>query len=338
MKKVALLLLLLLGTLATALAADAPGYHVLNRYRLGGEGGWDYLTFDGANHRLFIARATRVMVVDTDSGKLLGEIPNTPGVHGVALVYDLGRGFISNGGDGTVTVFDLKTLQPIGDKIKVGDNPDAILYDPASKRIFTFNGRSHDATALEAATGKVLGTIPLGGKPEFSATDGKGRVWVNIEDKSEVVQLDPAKLTVLNHWSLSPCEAPSGLALDEKNRRLVVGCDNKLMAIMNADTGKVVATLPVGEGVDAAGFDPGTGMAFTSNGGSGTLTVVRQDSPDKYTVVENVETAKSARTMTVDPKTHRVFTVAAQFKPPAPGQRRGSVLPDTFELIVLGPK
>jgi DNA-binding beta-propeller fold protein YncE len=337
MKKV-LLSVLFVGAAVALWAAALPGYHLLNRYKLGGEGGWDYVTFDSTGNRLFIARATRVMVVDPDTGKLITEIPDTKGVHGVAIADDLGKGFISDGGDNTVTVFDLKTLKVMGAKIAVGNGPDAILYDTASHHVFTFNGRGHDSTVLDAATGKVVGTIPLEGKPEFPASDGMGRAWVNLEDKSEIAELDTNKLAVLHHWPLAPCEAPSGLAFDARNRRLFAGCDNKLMAVVNADSGKVVATLPVGEGVDAAGFDPGTGMAFTSNGRSGTLTVVHEDSPDKFTVVENVETVKNARTMTVDPKTHRIFLVTADYEPPKnPGERR-QVVAGTFQLLVVGTK
>jgi YVTN family beta-propeller protein len=337
MKKI-LLPLLLLGAAFTLWAAAVPGYHLLKQYKLGGEGGWDYLTFDAAGNRLFIARATRMMVVDPDSGKLLAEIPDTAGVHGIALADDLGKGFISDGGDNAVTVIDLKTLKAIGEKIPVGKGPDAILYDTASHRVFTFNHKGGDSTVLDAASGKVLATIPLEGKPEFAAADGKGRAWVNLEDKSEIVELDTNKLAVVQHWPLAPCEAPTGLAFDARNRRLFAGCDNKLMAVMDADSGKVITTLPIGAGVDAAGFDPGTKMAFASNGQSGTLTVVHEDSADKFTVVENVETAKNARTMTVDPKTHRIFLVTAEVEAPKnPGERR-HVVPDTFQVLVVGTK
>jgi DNA-binding beta-propeller fold protein YncE len=337
MKKL-LLPFLLLGAAYALWAASAPGYHLLKTYKLGGEGGWDYLTFDAAGNRLFIARATRVMVVDPDSGKLIAEIPDTKGVHGVALADDLGKAFISDGGDNTVTIIDEKTLKPLGEKVAVGNGPDAILYDSASHHVFTFNGRGKDSTVLDAATGKVAGTIPLGGKPEFSASDGKGRAWVNIEDKSEIVELDTNKLSVLHRWPLAPCESPTGLAIDRSNRRLFAGCDNKMMAVMDADTGKVITTLPAGEGIDAAGFDPGNKMAFASNGQSGTLTVVHEDSPDKFTVVENAVTVKNARTMTVDPATHRVFLVTADYEPPKnPGERR-HVVPDTFQLLVMGTK
>jgi len=231
---------------AAALAPAAPavaesGYKVVTTYKIGGEGGWDYLTADAAARRLYISRATHVIVLDLDSGKTVGDIADTPGVHGIALAPELGRGFVSNGREGTVSIFDLKTLATIS-KVKVGENPDAILYDPATKRVFTFNGRSQDATALDAAKGTVLGTIKLDGKPEFAASDGKGEIFANIEDKSELVAIDPGKLEVRSKWPLAPCESPTGLSMDRKNRRLFVGCDNKMMAVVNADTGKVVAT------------------------------------------------------------------------------------------------
>jgi YVTN family beta-propeller protein len=333
------LLLLALALPLTAHAADAPKYHILRHMAVGGDGGWDYLTFDPARHRLFIARSTRVMVVDLASGQLSAEIVNTPGVHGVALVPDAGQGYASNGRESTVTVFDLKDLHEIA-RIKVGDTPDAIVYDPFSKRVFTFNAKSKDTTAIDAATGKVAGTIPLGGKPEFSVSDGKGHMYVNNEDKSEIVEFDPQALKETHRWKLTGCESPSGLAMDRKNRRLFAGCDNKKMAVMNADTGAVITTLAIGDGVDANAFDPETMLAFSSNG-EGNLTVVHEDSPDKFTVVESVPTEKGARTMALDPETHKVYVVTAKFGPaPAPTadapHPRPSILPNSFEVIELG--
>src|SRR5215469_5746257 len=253
-----------------AVLPGASGYHLLKKISLGGEGGWDYLTLDSATRRLFISRGTKVIVLDVDSGKPVGEIPNTEGVHGIALAPDLGRGFTSNGRAGTVTIFELKTLAVIG-SVQAGSNPDAIVYDPASKRVFAMNGRSKDSTAIDAATGKVAGTIPVAGRPEFAAADGAGHVYVNIEDKSEIQQIDSQKLSVTATWPLAPCEEPSGLAMDTEHRRLFAGCDNKMMAVVNADSGKVVATPAIGEGVDANGFDAETGYAFASNGRSATL-------------------------------------------------------------------
>ena len=303
-----------LSLAAVALAAAGPGYHVVTTYKLGGEGGWDYLITDADARRTYISRGTHVVVIDADTGKNVGDIADTPGVHGIALAPELGRGFTSNGREGTVSIFDIKTLAT-SSKVKVGENPDAILYDPATKRVFTFNGRSQDSTAIDAATGKVLGTIKLDGKPEFAATDAKGGIWVNIEDKSELVAIDPNKLEVKAKWPLAPCTEPSGLAIDRKNRRLFAGCDNKMMAVVDADSGKVLATPPIGDGVDATAFDPETGLAFASCGGDGVLTVVKEDSPDKFSVAENVPTQKGARTMALDTKTHKVFVVTAQFGP-----------------------
>jgi len=331
--------ILSLSLAAVAVAAAGPGYHVIKTYKLGGEGGWDYLTVDASARHFYISRGTHVIVLDADSGKNVGDIPDTPGVHGIALAPELGKGFVSNGREGTVTVFDIKTLVPIGSKIKVGENPDAILYEPATKRVFTFNGRSQDSTAIDAASGKVLGTIKLDGKPEFAASDAKGEVFVNIEDKSELTVIDPNKLEVKTKWPLAPCTEPSGLALDRKNRRLFVGCDNKMMAVVDADSGKVLATPAIGEGVDATAYDDETGLAFASCG-EGVLTVVKEDSPQKFSVVENVKTEPGARTMALDTKTHNLFTVTAKFGPPPaatadnPHPRR-TILPDTFEVLVL---
>jgi DNA-binding beta-propeller fold protein YncE len=332
----ALLALLIAGG---TLAAAGPGYKVVNTYKVGGDGGWDYLTADAAARRLYISRATHVIVLDLDSGKTVGNIPDTPGVHGIALAPELGRGFTSNGREGTVSIFDIKTLTT-SSKVKVGENPDAILYDPATQRVFTFNGRSQDATAIDAAKGTVLGTIKLDGKPEFAASDGKGGVFVNIEDKSELTAIDSNKLAVKSTWPLAPCKEPSGLAMDRKNRRLFVGCDNKMMAVVNADTGKVLATPAIGEGVDATAFDDETGLAFASSG-EGVLTVVREESPDKFSVVENVPTQQGARTLALDSKTHSVFVVTAKFGPPPaataenPHPRR-TILPDSFVVLVVG--
>ncbi|HET9306815.1 MAG TPA: YncE family protein [Candidatus Sulfotelmatobacter sp.] len=324
---------------AVALAAAAPGYHVIKTYKIGGEGFWDYLTADASARRLYISRGTHVIVLDLDSGKNVGEIADTPGVHGIALAPELGRGFTSNGREGTVSIFDIKNLGLIS-KVKVGDNPDAILYDPASKRVFTFNGRSHDSSAIDAASGKVLGTIPLDGKPEFAASDAKGEIFVNIEDKSELVAIDPNKLDVKAKWPLAPCTEPSGLSIDRRHRRLFVGCDNKMMAVVDADSGKVLATPAIGEGVDATAFDDETNLAFASCG-EGVLTVVKEDSPEKFSVAENVKTQQGARTMALDSKTHNVFVVTAEFGPPPaptadnPHPRR-SVVPDSFVVLELG--
>jgi DNA-binding beta-propeller fold protein YncE len=329
--------LILLST-AIFLAASAPGYRVTATYKVGGDGGWDYLTADADARRVYISCGTHVMVLDADSGKVVGDIADTQGVHGIALSPDLGRGFTSNGREGTISIFDLKTLAT-SSKVKVGDNPDAILYDPATKRVFTFNGRSQDSTAVDAVSGKVLGTIKLDGKPEFAASDAKGEIFVNIEDKSELVAIDPSKLEIKAKWPLAPCEEPSGLSMDRKNRRLFVGCNNKMMAVVDADSGKVLATPPIGDGVDATNFDSGTGLAFASCG-EGVLTVVQEESPDKFSVAENVPTKQGARTLALDTKTHNVFVVTADFGPPPaatpdnPHPRR-SIVPGSFVVLVV---
>ena len=320
--------------LAVSAAPGASGYKVIKTVPISGEGGWDYVTVDSDARRVYVSHATQVVVLDADSYEVVGSIPDTQGVHGIAIASDLGRGFTSNGRTNTATIFDLKTLKTIG-TVNTGANPDAIVYDSGTKRVFTLNGRSKDATAINAADGTVAGTLALGGKPEFAVADGKGSIYVNIEDTSELVQFDPQKLTVTHRWPQKPCQEASGLAIDRKSRRLFSGCDNKMMAVMDADSGKVVATPPIGEGVDANGFDPATQLAFASNG-DGTLTVVHEDSPDKFTVVENVSTKKSARTMALDLKTHNIFLPAADFDPPAPGERRGKMKPGSFVLLVLG--
>lgn len=333
-------MLLCIALLSSFALGGASGYHLGSTYKLGGDGGWDYLTIDSATRHFYIARGTHVLVIDADSGKPIGDIPDTPGVHGIALAPELGRGFTSNRREGTVTIFDLASLKPIA-KVKAGENPDAIIYDPATKRVFTFNGRSQDSTAIEAASGTVVGTIKLDGKPEFAVSDGKGEVFVNIENKSEMVAIDPEKLQVKATWSLAPgCESPSGLSMDRQNRRLFAGCENQVMAVVNADNGEMVATLPIGKGVDATRFDPGTRFAFASCGQQGVLTVIHEDSLDKFSVVENVPTQQGARTMELDEKTHKVFSVTAKFGPlgaptadhPHPWP---TILPDSFVVLVL---
>jgi DNA-binding beta-propeller fold protein YncE len=325
--------------LVLPVAAAGQGYHVTKTYKVGGDGGWDYLTINSEARQLFISRGTHVMVIDVDSGKSVGDIADTQGVHGIALAPELGRGFTSNGREGMVSIFDMKTLAT-ANKVKVGEGPDAIIYDPATKRVFTFNGRSQDSTAIDAAGGNVVGTVKLDGKPEFAASDAKGEVFVNIEDKSELTAIDANKLAVKSTWPLAPCTGPSGLSMDRKNRRLFVGCDNKMMAVVDADSGKVLATPAICEGVDATTFDPETGLAFASCG-DGTLTVVKEESPDKFSVAENVPTQKGARTLALDAKTHNIFVVTAQFGPrpaatadnPHP---RPPILPDSFVVLVVG--
>jgi len=326
---------------SAAPARHAPGYHVVHRFVLGGDGGWDYLTLDTASRRLYIARSTRVMVIDADSGTVVGEIPNTPGVHGVALVPALHRGFASAGRDRSVSMFELGSLRPLATVKTTGGNPDAIVYEPATRRVFTFNGAGANTTAIDATSPGVVGTVALGGKPEFAVAPGDGRIFVNIEDRSELVTLDARALAVTARWPLKPCEEPTGLALDARHDRLFVGCSNRLMAVVDASAGRVVATLPIGGGVDGVAFDPGTGLAFSSNG-EGTLTVVREVTPDSFVVAENVPTQRGARTLALDPQRHNVFVVTAEFGPapaPTPEQPRPrpSIVPGSFVVLVLAP-
>ncbi len=324
--------------LISATAHAASGYHVINKLPLGGEGGWDYLTVDSAAHRLYISRGTHVMVIDTVTEKVIGDIPDTPGVHGIALAPKLNRGFISNGKANTATLFDIKTLKVIG-QVKTGENPDAIIYEPISQRVFTFNGKSKDATVFDASSGTVLGTIALGGKPEFAAADNKGRVFVNIEDTNEVVELDSRKLIITKRYSLSPCAEPTGMAIDIEHHRIFSGCHSKVMAVMDTQSGKVIGTVPIGEGVDANAFDAETGLVFSSNG-EGTLTVVREISPGKFDT-ETIPTQRGARTMALDTKTHKIYLPTAEFGPvpaalagaPKP---RPTMIKDSFAVLVIG--
>ncbi|HLH05519.1 MAG TPA: YncE family protein [Bryobacteraceae bacterium] len=328
---------LVLAALAPALAFSQQ-YRVTGSIPVGGSGGWDYLTADSNNHRLYVSHAGQVEVIDLQTDKLVGTISGMNRIHGIAIADDLNTGFISDGGSNEVVLFDLKT-NSIKTKVQAGTNPDGIVYDPASQRVFAFNGRSQNATAIDARTGKVDGTIALGGKPEFPVSDGQGNVYDNIEDKNEIVQIDSKNLTVKAHWSIAPCESPSGLAIDKENRRLFAVCDEKKMAVVDADSGKVVATPAIGEGPDAAAYDPGKKLAFSSNG-EGTLTVIRQKDKDTYEVVENVTTNRGARTMALDTLTHKIYLSAAEFGPaPAPTadnpRPRPSVKPGSFKVLIV---
>jgi DNA-binding beta-propeller fold protein YncE len=338
-----LVIALLLSTAMPAGALDAQthGYHVTRRIGVEGDTYWDYLTVDEGHRRLYVAHGTRVQVLDIDADTLVGEISNTPGVHGIALAPDLGRGFTSNGRAASVTIFDLRTLATL-DSVKVlGENPDAIVYDSASRRVFTFNGRSHNATAIAAATGSIVGTVALDGKPEFAVADGAGRIFVNIEDRSEMSVIDPGALTVVSTWPLAGCDSPTGLALDRAHRRLFVGCGNSRMVVVNGDSGGVVATLPIGAGVDATAFDRETQLAFSANG-EGTVTVIAEETPDRYRVIENVPTERGARTLALDARTHRLFTATARLTPPVPAtdanpHPRPGIVPGSFVVLVLSP-
>jgi YVTN family beta-propeller protein len=310
LKTLPLLIFTLSLSLLAASAQTAGGYHVIKKTPIPGEGSWDYLTVDESARRLYVSHGTQVEVLDVDSGAIVGKIANTPGVHGIAIAPDLGRGFVSNGQSSTVTIFDLKTLNTIS-QVPTGKKPDAIIYDSATSRVFAFNGGSNSATAIQAVDGKVAGTIDLGGGPEFAVADGSGSVYDNLEDESLVLKINSRSLKVEQRWPTAPCASPSSMAMDRPNRRLFIGCRSKVMAVMNADTGQVITTLPIGDHVDATAFDPDSRLIFNSNG-EGTITVIHQDSPDKYSVVENVKTLPRAKTMALDAKTHQLFLSTAE--------------------------
>src|SRR5258707_1610936 len=312
----------------------ASGYHVIKTVSVPGDEGWDYVYVDSDARRVYISHATHVVVMNADTYAIEGDIPDTPGVHGITVASDLGRGFTSNGRANTVTIFDLKTLKTIG-TAKTDANPDAIIYDPTTKRVFTFNSRGKNSTVINGADGSVVGAIPLGDKPEFAVADGKGAIFVNLEETSNLVALDSQNLKETHRWPLAPCKSPSGLPADPTTRRLLAVCDDKVSAVVDADSGKVVATPAICDGPDAAAFDPSSNYFFASCG-DGNLTVIHEDSADKYTVVENVPTKKTARTMGFDPKTHKIFLPSAEFEPPAPGERRGKMKPGTFAILVVG--
>ncbi len=338
MKKINVFVCLVLfcsGIISVNAQSEKSEYKISNRISLEGDGGWDYLIADPVTNRLFVSHGTMVQVVDLKSGKLLATIPDTKGVHGIALAVGLNKGFISCGRDSSVAVFDLTSYKVI-ERVKItGANPDAILYDPFKKIVFTFNGRSSNATVLNAASNKVIATIPLAGKPEFAATDKKGKVYVNIEDKSLVTVINTNTLKVENTWSLAPGEEPSGLALDNENHRLFLVCSNQLMVVMNAMDGKVVTTLPIGDRCDGVAFDPGTKRAFSSNG-DGTMTVVQAEANDKYKVVENVVTQKGARTIICNPATHKLYLSTAEYEA-AEGNTRPKVKTGTFTILEIEP-
>ncbi|MGC1415850.1 MAG: hypothetical protein WA817_11235 [Candidatus Acidiferrum sp.] len=330
---VAMILCVGLKSRAATPAPGPSGYHLVKTVPVPGDEGWDYLAVDAHARRVYISHGSHVVVMNADTYAIEGDIPDTPGVHGIAIARNLDRGFVSAGRANQAVIFDLKSLKTLG-TVKTDTNPDAIVYDEVTKRVFTMNGRGQNTTAINGADGSVAGTLALGGKPEFAVADGKGSIFVNIEDKSELVEFDAQKLTETHRWPLAPCKSPSGLSMDLKNRRLFSVCDEKVMAVVDADTGKVVATPEICEGPDASAFDPATEYAFASCG-DGHLTVVHEDSPDKFSVVENVPTKRSARTMGLDLKTHKIFLSSAEFEPPAPGERRGKMKPGSFAILVV---
>jgi YVTN family beta-propeller protein len=316
-------------------------YQVKDHWKIGGEGGWDYLAVDPLTHALYVTHGTRVEVIDTQSGKSIGSLTGLKGTHGVAFDKAGKYGYVSDGAANAVVVFDRHSRQVVA-TIPAGTNPDGILYEPVTATIWAFNGRSHNATVIDASQNKVTGTVDLPGKPEFPAADGKGTIFVNIEDKNEIVRLDAKSKQSTATWSLSPLESPSGLAIDTTRRRLFAVCDGKHMAVVNADTGKVVATPDIGEGPDAAAFDAKNGLAFSSNG-DGTLTVVKEKSPDSFTVVQTLETQKGARTMALDPSTGRIYLATAEFgaRPAPTADRphpRPSIVPGSFVVLVVDNK
>lgn len=342
-------ILLFAATLAlTSAAGPAPAqttpapapYRLLHTITIGGEGGWDYLSVDPAGERLYLSHGTQVEVVDLKSQQVVGTIVDTPGVHGIEVVPSAGRGYITCGRTNTCVVFDLKTFQPIGQPIPTGPKPDALLADAFSKRVFLFSNKGGKTTVLDAATGKVAGIAELGGDAEAAATDGQGHIFVNLEDKSEVIELNAKTLTVTRRTSLAPGEEPTGLAYDPKTNRLFSACHNEKLVVTDSKTGKQIAVLPIGAGVDGAVFDPSTNNVVTSNG-SGTFTVIHQDSPTKYTVVANMPTAKGARTIAIDPKSHHIFTCTADYGPTPPAttehpRPRPSIVPGTFRVLEYG--
>jgi YVTN family beta-propeller protein len=321
-----------------AVAWGAPQYHITQKLKLAGDTGWDFLTADSEAKRLYITRGDHVSVVRMDTGEAIGEIP-ADGAHGVALAPDLRKGFSTNGRANTVTEFSLENLK-VEKSIPTGQKPDAILYEPKSHRILAFNGGSHSVTVIDAAKGEVVATIALSGKPESAAAGASGRVFVNLEDKNQIALLDPVKAAQLATWNLTGCESPSGLAIDAPHERLFAGCENQRLVVVAADSGRVLATLPIGKGVDATAFDPGTQLAFSSNG-EGTLTVIQEESPDRFQVLANVATQPSARTLAVDEKTHQVYLVAASHDPKKksgpPGHQRPQIVPGSVTLLVLAP-
>jgi DNA-binding beta-propeller fold protein YncE len=327
-------LVLTLATMTSLLAQSSPSYRVTHNYTLGGDGGWDYIVPDPPKHRLFIARENRLMVVDEDSGKLVGEVSGIKGAHGTALADSTGHGFATEGDGQSVMMFDLKTLKALG-RIPAAEDADAIIYDSLSNRVFTLNGDAHSSTVIDARAGTLITNIPLGGKPEYGASAGNGKVYANITDTSEIVEIDAKTATVTRRWSTAPCKQPVPMAVDTTHHRLFSGCRNNVMAVSDYQAGKVVATPSIGAGADGAGYDAASGNAFSSNA-DGTLTVLHQDSPDQYHVLENLETPQGSRNMGLDPTNHRVFVVSAKFGPvPANGKGRGPVLPGSFTLIVI---
>jgi len=325
--------LILVAAIIALAAQTSSSYRITHTYLLGGDGSWDYVVPDPPHHRLFIARQNRVMVVDEDNGKLLGEVTGIQGAHGTAVAESTGHGFATSGNDQSVVMFDLKTFQTLG-RIPAAEDADAIVFDAPSNRVFTMNGDAHSSTVIDPQSGKAILNLPLGGKPEYGVSAGDGKLYANLTDISEVVEIDAAKPAVLRRWSTAPCKQPVSMAIDTAHHRLFSGCRSGVMAISDYQSGKVVATVPIGKGVDGAGFDAPTGNAFASNA-DGTLTVIHQDTPDQYHVAETVQTPEGSRNMGLDPTNHRIYVVSAKFGELPAGARRRPVLPGTFSLLVI---
>src|SRR4051812_25214211 len=331
MRNIALALIL---TATPLFAQSSSPYHVTHTYPLGGNGSWDYIVPDPPNHRLFIARQNRVMVVDEETGKLLGEVTGIKGAHGTAVVESTGRGFATSGDDQSVVMFDLKTFETLG-RNPAAEDADAILYDAPSNRVFTLNGDAHSSTVIDPKAGTLITNVPLGGKPEYGVSAGDGKVYANLTDTSEVIEIDAKTATVSRHWSTAPCKQPVAMAIDTGHHRLFSGCRSGVMAVSDYQAGKVVATAPIGAGVDGAGYDSVSGDAFAANA-DGTLTVIHQDAPDQYHVIQTLPTAQGSRNMGLDPTTHRIFLASAKFGPaPTSSRGRAPVLPGTFALLVV---
>jgi YVTN family beta-propeller protein len=308
-------------------------YKMGNKIHVEGDGGWDYLSVDEVNSRIFVSHATVAQVIDIRTGKLVGTIPDTKGIHGIAIANDLNKGFTSNGRDSSITIFNIKTLEVITKIYVTGRNPDAILYDPFSQKVFTFNGGGNNSTVIDAKTNKVIGTIPLDGKPEFSVSDGKGKVYVNIEDKSVINVINSVTLNVEQHWSIAPGEEPSGLALDNQTHRLFSVCANKLMVVTDAETGKIITTLPIGDRCDGVAFDPEKKRAYASNG-EGSMTVVQEENSNSFKVLETVNTQPGAKTIAINKTTHHLYLTTAEYEtPPTASNRRPPVKPNSFVIL-----
>jgi DNA-binding beta-propeller fold protein YncE len=339
--KSVILLCSLAAAFGSAIAAPASTYHLAREVKIGGDGGWDYVSADNSAHRLFVTHGTRVEVLDSRTLSRIGDIPDTPGVHGVAIASDLGHGYISAGTSGSIVVFDLKSLARTGEIHTTGAGPDAILYEPNTHRVFSFNGRGRNITAVDAVKNEVVGTIPLDAKPEFAVSDASGQIYVNLEDKNSIAVIDPRTLAVVKTWPLQGCEEPSGLAIDRAHHRLFSVCSNEVMDVVDSGSGRVVATLPIGKNVDGAAFDATAQLAFAS-AGEGKLTIVKEQTPDNYSVVQTVSTRTGARTLAVDESTHSVYLPTASLGPPPPATAerphpRPSIVPDTFVVLVVQP-